>query len=62
MLERPTMLAEVRQLLDMNRGKWPRIANDLGISYSWLQKVAQGQIKSPGVVEVERLHRYLRAA
>ena len=35
--------------------------SDLGISYHWLTKVAQGQISSPGVNEIERLHKYLSA-
>ena len=55
------MLREVREGLDRARGQWRPICNDLGISYHWLTKVAQGQINSPGVNEVERLHKYLSA-
>ena len=55
------MLREVRELLDVARGNWRGICSELGISYHWLTKVAQEQIASPGVNEVERLHKYLTA-
>lgn len=56
-----TMLAEVKDSLARAKGDWHQICDQLDISYSWLCKVAQGQIKSPGVNEIERLHKYLAA-
>jgi uncharacterized membrane protein len=55
------MLADVQKRLYEVRGSWPQICTDLSISYSWLCKVAQKQIASPGVNEIERLHKYLSA-
>lgn len=55
------MLREVREALGRARGAWRGVCDDLGISYHWLCKVAQGQIESPGVNEIERLHKYLSA-
>ena len=35
------------------------IADEAGIEYEWLQKLAQGHIADPGVKKIERLHNYL---
>lgn len=56
-----SMLIEVKEGLERARGEWRKICLELGIDYSWLCKVAQGQIDDPGVSRVERLHRYLVA-
>jgi len=55
------MLAEVRDGLDRARGEWKKVCEDTDVDYSWLCKVAQGQIANPGVQQVERLHKYLAA-
>lgn len=64
-MERPKyqseMLAEVRRCLEERKGDWQEICDDLGISYHWLTKMAQKQIKDPGIAKVEQLHRYLTA-
>ena len=50
-------------LLNERRGDWPEIASSVeGISYHWLQKLAQGHINDPGVTRIERLHAYLTAS
>ncbi len=47
-------------LLNERRGDWPAIADSLdGISYHWLQKLAQGHIQDPGVTRIERLYQHL---
>lgn len=53
------LLEEVKTGLSRAKGHWPAIAHDLGVSYWWLSKVANGHIRNPGVIEVERLNRYL---
>lgn len=55
------MLAEVRQMLEQQRGSWQEICADLHISYHWLTKMVQGQISNPGINKVEQLHKYLTA-
>ena len=55
------ILEEVRAGLGRAKGDWPKICVELAIDYSWLCKVAQGQINNPGINQVERLHKYLAA-
>jgi hypothetical protein len=38
-----------------------RIARESGLSIHWLHKMSRRAIPDPGVVRVERLHRYLRS-
>ena len=55
------MLAEVRHMLEQQRGSWQEICGDLHISYHWMTKMVQGQISNPGINKVEQLHKYLTA-
>jgi len=48
--------------LQRRKGDWEAIADDSGVSYSWLCKFAQDKIKNPGVrtlhgLEVALSHR-----
>lgn len=44
-----------RNTLRSHRGTWPDIAQSAGLSYWWLLKFAQGQIKEPGAAKMEKL-------
>ena len=55
------MLAFVRSSLNEWRGHWPRIARETGLSYHWMQSVAQGRIRNPGVQSLEVLDAWFRS-
>ena len=38
----------VLRLLDARRGDWQAVAEQSGVSYSWLSKFANGHIGNPG--------------
>lgn len=46
---------QTRASLRTLRGEWPSIAKAAGLSYWWLLKFAQGQIKEPGATKLEKL-------
>lgn len=48
--------------LEQSQGSWPRIAADLGFSYSWLTKFASGQIPNASYHRVAALAAYFKAA
>ena len=54
-----TMHQKTLELLEKDRGSWPKTAKKLGLDYAWLQKFAQRKIDDPGVNKVERLYLYL---
>lgn len=51
----PDTLALVVDELNSRKGEWPAIAQEAGVSYSWLCKVAQGVIKNPRYQQVQKL-------
>lgn len=52
----------VRTALVRRRGDWQRIADESGISYSWLSKFVNGHIDNPGFGTLKKLHEYLTTA
>lgn len=46
--------------LQQAKGKWPRIAEETGVSNRTIQKIASREIKDPGVSHIEKLARYFR--
>ncbi|HNU11737.1 MAG TPA: hypothetical protein PKJ45_10325 [Rubrivivax sp.] len=50
---------EVRELLIKRRGDWKLIADQSGISYSWISKFVNGHIPNPGFTTLRDLFRYL---
>ena len=54
------LLDYVRRKLQENRGKWPAIAVKADVPYDTITKIAQGQIKDPGVSKVQRLANHFR--
>lgn len=50
-----SLITTVRTELIARKGEWPGICAKTGLSYWWLTKVAQGRIRSPGVVKLEAL-------
>lgn len=48
--------------LKARRGQWPKIAEDTGIPYFTLSKIASGAIRDPGVTKVETLADYFRGS
>jgi transcriptional regulator with XRE-family HTH domain len=51
----------VRDALVARKGDWQRIANESGVSYSWLSKFVNGHIDNPGFGTLKRLHAHLIA-
>lgn len=51
----------VRAALVQRRGDWQRIAEESGVSYSWLSKFVNSHIDNPGFVTLKKLHEYLSA-
>jgi transcriptional regulator with XRE-family HTH domain len=52
---------EVRAALEARRGDWKRIAEDSGVSYSWISKFVNGHIPNPGFATLRDLHARLAA-
>lgn len=56
-----TLLDFVLAELSERKGTWPEICNTVpGIDYSWLSKLANGQIPDPSVRRIQRLADYFR--
>jgi transcriptional regulator with XRE-family HTH domain len=50
---------EVRQALVQRRGQWPRIAEECGVSHSWISQFVRDKIPNPGFATLTKLHAYL---
>lgn len=48
--------------LQASKGKWPSIAEASTVPYATLRKIATREVPNPGVVHIEKLARYFRAA
>ena len=46
--------------LQASKGNWPTIAQESGVSYRTLKKIATGEIASPRVRNLEKLAEYFR--
>lgn len=55
----PDLDAEVRGLLEMRRGDWPRIAKGAGVSHSWISQFVRQKIPNPGYATLRALWRYM---
>jgi transcriptional regulator with XRE-family HTH domain len=49
----------VRDALVARKGDWLRIAEQSGVSHSWLSKFVNGHIDNPGFATLTRLDEYL---
>lgn len=49
----------VREALISRKGDWQVIAEESGVSYSWLSKFVNGHIDNPGFGTLKKLHDYL---
>lgn len=45
--------------LQRRKGEWRAIAEAIQVSYSWIEKLARGEIQNPGIRTIERLHDHL---
>lgn len=54
----PPQLALVKQKLEERRGDWQRIADDSGVPYHTLTKIAQGVVQDPRIRTVQKLADY----
>ncbi len=50
----------VRVALVRRKGDWQAIADESGVSYSWLSKFVNGHIDNPGYGTLKKLHAYLQ--
>lgn len=48
--------------LAASKGRWPRIAEETGLSKRTIEKIASREIPNPGVVSIETLARHFRQA
>ena len=46
---------EMREYLEGSRGRWPAIAEQAGVSYSWITKFAQNRIPRPAYATLVKL-------
>ena len=46
--------------LQSTKGKWSEVADGSGVSYRTLEKIARGETKDPGVLNIEKLAKYFR--
>lgn len=53
------MLNKVAEALQARKGDWKQIAEDSGVSYSWLTKFAQGRIQNPAYNAIVKLDKVL---
>lgn len=49
----------VRTELNRRRGEWQTIADESGVSYSWLSKFVNEHIPNPGYETLRKLYAYL---
>jgi predicted transcriptional regulator len=56
----PDLLQYVLDQLESRKGQWPAIAEETGVPYDTITKIAQGQIEDPKVSKVQRLANYFR--
>lgn len=57
-----TTIETLRQRLAAQKGDWPRLCAETGLTYWWLTKFAQGRIAEPGLSKIERLAEWLSGA
>lgn len=50
----------LRKNVEQRRGKWPKIAAEAGVSYSWLVQVMNGKTPNPQVKQVQKVVDVLR--
>jgi len=55
----PSLLQDTRDLLERHRGRWPAVGVRAGVSYSWISKLARGEISNPTIQRLQRVHDYL---
>lgn len=56
------LLEQVKNDLKATKGDWVSIAQQAGISYSWITKFMADEIPNPGFYTLERLNSILRKA
>ena len=61
MIDTPDLLQDTRALLEMHRGRWATIGAATRVSYSWLSKIARGEITNPTIRRLQRLHDHLQS-
>lgn len=54
-------VAMLRRRLGEEKGNWPGIADESGVPYGTLEKVAQGDTKNPQFETVDKLLSWFRA-
>lgn len=58
-MSKPTLDVDVRELLESRRGEWTKIAEEAGVSHSWISQFVRGKIPNPGFGTLSMLHAYL---
>ena len=61
MIDSPNLLQDTRALLELHRGGWVGIGAKTCVSYSWLSKIARGEITNPTILRLQRVHDYLQS-
>ena len=50
---------EVRAALEARRGDWPQIADEAGVSHSWISQFVRNKIPNPGFATLMKLRQHL---
>lgn len=58
---KPDLLVATLRMLESRRGQWVAVCQATGLNYSWLTKLAQGQITNPTIQRLQTLHDHLVA-
>ena len=57
LLSRPMFY--ISAYLEEHRGSWPKIAEESGVTYTWMTKIVQGNITNPGIRDIQKLLDYI---
>lgn len=55
-----TLFAYVLEQLQAWKGKWREVAEGSGVAYRTLEKIARGEHKDPGVINMDKLGLWFR--
>lgn len=50
------LIATLDLLGQTAKDSWPKLAKEIGCTYTWLAQLDSGMIKEPGVNKIERLY------
>lgn len=49
------LFRHVKDVVEREKGHWPRLATDSGVSYSWITKFGAGKVPSPNLRTLRKI-------